>query len=278
MKSHAVGDVLVNGHPTRPDEASVSVFDIGFQRGYGCFEAMRAYNGVPFRLRQHLDRLERSARNLLIPIDSIDDVALWCRSVAAPGEGVVRVFVTGGLDMTNPGQDNAIVVFMQPLPPSPESFGLDLVDAPWHPDGRTSELTGAKTLSYGPNLAATISAKSRGFDDAVLVGASGTVLEGPTFSIGWVTNGVVHTPSLDANILESVTRSVTIEVAGELGLRVIEGSFPVADLVGADEVFIMSTVRQVSPVDRVGATSFESGPVTAELRRGFKTLVSKETG
>lgn len=277
MNSQSVGDVLINGRAVPAGEASVSVFDIGFQRGYGCFEAMRAYNCVPFRLKQHLDRLERSARHLRIPIPSIDAVAQWCRTVAAPGDGVVRVFVTGGLDMANPGSDNAVIVFMQPLPVLPPVFGLDFVEAPWHPDGRSSELTGAKTLSYGPNLAATIAAKSRGFDDAVLVGAGGTVLEGPTFSIGWVTDGLIHTPSLDANILESVTRSVAIEVAVDLGYRIVEGSFPTSELSNADEVFMMSTVREVSPVDRIGTRRIGPGPVTESLRRGFSDLVARET-
>ncbi len=112
----------------------------------------------------------------------------------------------------------------------------------------------------------------------MLVGTSGTVLEGPTFSVGWVTNGVVHTPSLDANILESVTRAVTIEVADALGIAVVEGSFPVADLLAADEVFIMSTVREVSPVDRVGDRAIATGPVTEALRSGFQTFVARETG
>jgi branched-subunit amino acid aminotransferase/4-amino-4-deoxychorismate lyase len=277
VKSHSLGDVLINGRAVPSREASISVFDIGFQRGYGCFEAMRAYNGVPFRLQQHLGRLERSAGNLRIPIPSIDLVADWCRAVASPGEGVVRVFVTGGVDMAIPGTDNVVIVFMQPLPILPPVFGLDFVDAPWHPDGRTSELTGAKTLSYGPNLAATIAAKSRGFDDAVLIGAGGTVLEGPTFSIGWVTDGVIYTPSLDANILESVTRSVAIEVADDLGFDVVEGSFPKSDLSGADEVFMMSTVREVSPVNRIGATNFTPGPVTDALRHGYQGLVATET-
>lgn len=277
MSGQSIGDVLINGEAVTASEATISIFDIGFQRGYGCFEAMRAYNCEPFRLQQHLDRLERSAANLQIPIGSIEDVAQWCRTVAAPGEGVVRVFVTGGLDMSAPGTDNRIIVFMQPLPDVPPAFTLDFVDAPWHPDGRMSELTGAKTLSYGPNLAATIAAKARGFDDAVLVGAGGAVLEGPTFSIGWVSHDVVYTPSLDANILESVTRSVTIEAARDLGIKVIEGSFPKASLLDADEVFVMSTLREVSPVELLHGTRYPHGPVTAALRSRFKEFVEEET-
>lgn len=269
--------VLVNGVAVPAAEASVSVFDIGFQRGYGCFEAMRTYNGVPFRMNQHLERLAKSAANLRIDIGSLDRIAGWCRTAAEPGEGVVRVFVTGGLDVHHPGTGNSIIVFMDPLPQMPAVFSLDVIEAPWHPDGRESELTGAKTLSYGPNLAATISARSRGFDDAALIGSSGAVLEGPTFSIGWVKDGVIFTPSLDANILASVTRAAVLEVAEARGIPVREGRFDVSDLLAADEVLSMSTVREVGPVVKVGTVEFAVGPVTTALREGFDLLVRSET-
>lgn len=269
--------VLINGIAVAADEASISVFDIGFQRGYGCFEAMRTYNGVPFRMRQHLERLAKSAANLRIDIGSLDRIASWCQTVAEPGEGVVRVFVTGGHDVHRPGTDNSIIVFMDPLPLMPEVFSLDVIEAPWHADGRDSELTGAKTLSYGPNLAATIAARSRGFDDAALIGSSGTVLEGPTFSLGWVKDATIYTPSLDANILASVTRAAALEVAESRGIPVQEGRFDISELFGADEVFSLSTVREVGPVVRVGDVEYDIGPVTLMLREGFDELVLTET-
>jgi branched-subunit amino acid aminotransferase/4-amino-4-deoxychorismate lyase len=269
--------VLINGVRVPAAEAGVSVFDIGFQRGYGCFEAMRAYNRIPFRMHQHLERLRSSAGNLRIDLGSLDTIGSWCLDVASPGEGVVRVFVTGGTDVHHPGTDNAIIVFMERLPELPTVFSLDVIEAPWHADGRTSELTGAKTLSYGPNLAATINARSRGFDDAVLVGSTGTVLEGPTFSLGWVRDDVIFTPSLEANILASVTRAAALEVAQDLAIPTVEGTFHMDDLLGADEVFALSTVREVSPVVKVGRTEYEVGPVTSALRSGFLDLVRKET-
>ncbi len=268
--------VLINGEVVDGASAAVSVFDIGFQRGYGCFEAMRSYGGRPFRIDHHLERLAASAENLRIDIGPVDQIKQWCLSVAEAGDGLVRVFVTGGTDVKHPGTNSSIIVFMEPLPEMPDVFTLDIVEAPWHPDGRVSELTGAKTLSYGPNLAATITARSHGFDDALLVGMSGNVLEGPTFSVGWVKSGVVFTPSLDANILESVTRTAVLEVADSSGMEVHEGSFPIAEVLAADEVFVLSTVREVSPVVRVATTEFLPGPVTASLETGFRNLVGAE--
>lgn len=277
MSDRTLGDVLVNGVPTPPSDASVSVFDIGFQRGYGCFEAMRSYGGVPFRMAGHLDRLERSAGHLRIPLPSRASLGEWCKEAAKPGDGVLRLFVTGGTDPRRPGTDNAVIVFLEPLPEIPASVRLDLLDAPWHADGRSSELTGAKTLSYGPNLAATIEARAKGFDDAALVGADGVVLEGPTFSIGWISDGAMCTPALDSHILASITREATIEVADRLGIPVHERRFGATALLAADEVFVMSTVRQVLPVTAVADAHFAVGPVTTALAEGFAALVEAET-
>jgi branched-subunit amino acid aminotransferase/4-amino-4-deoxychorismate lyase len=273
----SIGPVLINGELVQPADAAVSVFDIGFQRGYGCFEAMRSYGGVPFRAAQHVERLARGAADLRIAIPPASEIREWCARVAAPGDGVVRVFVTGGTDVKSPGTNSVVVVFMEPIPAIASGIRLDVLTAPWHADGQTSELTGAKTLSYGPNLAATISARSRGFDDAALVGQQDVVLEGPTFSLGWVTAGTVCTPGLDSHILASITRQATLEVANEMGIPTLEQRFFRSDLVEADEVFIMSSVREVLSVVAVGDVDLDPGPVTAQLQEGFHRLVAKET-
>ena len=75
----SIGDVLIDGSPVSPGEAAISVFDIGFQRGYGCFEAMRAYDGRIFRIDGHLDRLAVSAAKLHLPLPAGPDLAAWCR-------------------------------------------------------------------------------------------------------------------------------------------------------------------------------------------------------
>ncbi len=277
MNDRTLGPVLINGVPHDAADASISVFDIGFQRGYGCFEAMRSYGGALFRRDQHLDRLISSATHLRIDLPDKATLASWCTTAAGNHDGVLRMYVTGGIDAKQPGTGNAIIVFVEPLPEIPDAVRLDVLDAPWHADGQQSELTGAKTLSYGPNLAATIAARSRGFDDAALIGAGDVVLEGPTFSLGWVTNGVMCTPGLDRHILASITREATIEVADSLGVPVREETFLRSDLLSADEVFVMSTVREVLPVIAVGEREFDAGPITGSLREGFHRLVAAES-
>ncbi len=274
----SIGPVLIDGEAVDPDAAAVSVFDIALQRGFGCFEALRAYEGKAFRQGAHLDRLQRSAAALGLPLPARTDLDAWVSDRAAVGDAVIRVVVTGGTDSHASGEGSRVVVFAEPLPELAPEMTLLPVAAPWHPDGEASQLTGAKTLSYGPNFAARIAATHAGFDDALLVGRSGRVLEGPTYSVAWVAGGVVETPALDLGILASVTRAAVVEVAGRLGLEVREGHYELARVREAAEVMLLSTVKEVTPVVRVGETAIARGPVVARLREGFRALVREELG
>ncbi|MDJ0959245.1 MAG: aminotransferase class IV [Acidimicrobiia bacterium] len=272
-----IGDIIVNGDPVAPEDAVISVLDLGFQRGYGCFEALRSYGGKPFRLAAHLDRLVSSAAALHLPEPdrSLLETAVRDRA-AAGGNCIVRVFVSGGTDVRNLGAGSTSVVLAEELPPVRDTIRIEPRTAPWHTDGAPWELTGAKTLSYGPNLAAFLAAKRSGFDDALLIGRGGYVLEGPTFSIGWVRNGIVETPCMDLGILASITRSAAIDVAGRLDIDLVEGEYDLDHVLAADEVFVLSTVKEVMPVVAIGDQQFEPGRVTARLARGFRELVAEE--
>lgn len=272
-----LGYVLIDGEKVEPDQASVSVFDIALLRGFGCFESLRSYAGRAFRLDQHLDRLERSAAALNLPLPPRPKMDEWVADRAAVGDCVIRVVVTGGTEDMVPGQGSRFIVFAEPLPIIAPTVTLLPVEAPWHPDGAVSELTGAKTLSYGPNVAARIRARSEGYGDALLVGRSGTVLEGPTNTVAWVTGGVLETPELGLGILASVTRQATIEVASRVGVPVVEGRFPLERLQAAEEALALSTLREIQPVVRVGDVVKDVGPVTRKLADGLRTLIAEET-
>lgn len=273
----SIGDVLIDGVPVSPDEASISVFDIGFQRGYGCFEAMRAYDGRIFRLDGHLDRLVSSAAMLELPLPPRTDLATWCERVAErAGDSVVRAFVTGGVDPARPGTGGRVIVYAEAVVEPALSFRVQTRVAPWHSDEVSGELTGAKTLSYGYNLAAGIAARRAGFDDALLIGRTGHVLEGPTFSIAWIDQGTLVTPALDLGILASITRAAVLEVATDRGLDVEEGSFELDRVLAADEVMVLSTVKEVLPVVAIDETTFAAGPVTTRLAEGYRELIEAE--
>ena len=274
---NVLGYVLVDGERVDPADATISVFDIALLRGFGCFEALRSYDGVAFRQKQHLDRLERSAAALGLGLPDRADIDGWVADRAAVGDCSVRVVATGGTDETGSGEGSRLIVFAEPLRPVDATTSLLPVEAPWHPDGAVSELTGAKTLSYGPNVAARFHARAEGYGDALLVGRSGAVLEGPTNTVAWITAGVFETPELDLGILASVTRQAVLDVANRLGIPIAEGVFPLQRMLDADEVVALSTLREIQPVVRIGNVEKEVGPITKRLRAGLVDLIREET-
>lgn len=245
------------------------VTDSAVLRGDGVFEALRTRDGRPFALEEHLDRLERSAAAMDLAVVDRAELRSWVARAAEPdGDALVRILVTRG-DDTNPGRT---VVLSHPLPIVPDPFTVLPHAAPWHPAGRPWELSGVKTLSYAPNLAASRVAAAAGFSDALLTSDDGTVLEGPTFCIGWLVDDHFETPSLDLGILASITRAQAIELVGGLGVEVVEGRFRIGRLETATDVIAMSTVKQVTPVVRCGDLRPVRTAFTEQLRAAFAGL------
>ena len=269
--------VLIDGKPYGDDEARVSVFDWALQRGYGAFELIRAYAGFPFRLDQHLDRMERSLEIMHLEAPNRVELDEWARrQAAAGGDCFVRIFVTAGSKDSLYSSASRTVVLWEEMPDLPDEFRFLPLSAPWAPGGDDSELTGAKTLSYAPNMAAMLEAQRRGFHDALLLSRDGFVLEGPTFAFCWIKDGALEIPTLDLGLLASVTRAAALELAEALGIEVRTGRYDLTHVLGADELIALSTVKEVSPVIALGDATFAPGPVTARLAAAFRNLVEAE--
>ena len=255
-------------------DGRIDVTDSSVLRGDGCFEVMRAYEGRVFAAADHLDRLEKSARKLEIALPPRENLLSWIEAAAGDEpNGAVRVVVTRGSALPGEEQDPVVVVFAHQWSRGSETVTLGPVRAPWHGAGEDWELSGAKVLSYAPNLSATRAAKADGFDDALLVSTGGVVLEGPTFSVAWVCDGVIETPALSLGILDSITRRHVLDLATGEGIVIAEGSWNLSRLQVADEVMAWSTIREVQAVSKVGSLEFEPGPVTRGLSGSYAQLV-----
>lgn len=260
--------VLVDGER----DVSVPATDSSVLRGDGCFEAIRSYAGRLFRPDDHLERLERSAAALDLAMPDRALVAAWIEEVAEEaGDCVVRVVVSRGAAIPGAEGGGKCIVIAHELPANRPQMTLWPVIAPWHSAGTWWGLTGAKTISYAPNLAAGREANRHGADDALLVSVGGIVLEGPTFSVAWCRDGDVFTPGLDLGILDSITRRAVLEVRP----RISEVSETLDAVLEADEVFAMSTTQEVTPVVAIGEHRFDPGPVTAEISQRFAELVGQ---
>jgi branched-chain amino acid aminotransferase len=243
-------------------EATISATDEGLLRGDGVFELIRVYDGRPYAFDEHLSRLERSAENLRLPLDleSVRVEAHKLLAEAGTGEAheALRIVLTRG---------GRRLLFTEPLPPITERIRLaSITYAP------TRILDGVKSLSYAANMLATRLARERGFDEALLVTPHGRVLEAPTSSIFWVSNGTILTPPLDEHILASITRAAVIEVTGAG-----EQACTLADLDAADEAFLASTTREVQPVAAIDDRNFDgTGPVTADAAAALSSRIQAE--
>jgi branched-chain amino acid aminotransferase len=231
-------------------EGLVSIADDGFLRGDGAFEVLNLYEGGPFALEDHLDRLGRSAEGIFLDWDR----DAFEREIAAllaknqTGGASLRLVITRG------GRRIAI---LERTPTFADDMTLQSVE--YRP---TVVLTGLKTLSYAANMTATRIAMSRGAKEALLVEPDGRVLEAPTSTIFWAQDGVIKTPRLDVGILESITRNRVLDL-----LPVEEGDYQLHDVLEASEVFLASSVREIQGVASVDGVDFDSpGPVTRRVR------------
>ena len=238
--------------------------DDGLLRGDGVFEVIRLYAGRPFALEEHLDRLERSAAALELPIDRRGFEAEISALLDEFGqdEGQLRLVATRG---------GRRLAFTENLPPYASSESSAVITITYSP---TQLLNGVKSLSYAANMLAIRTAASRGADDAVFVRPDGIVLEAPTSTIFWVGgDGRLRTPGLDVGILASITRDRLVRE-----LDVEEGAFPLEDFEGASEAFIASTVREVQAISAINETKLPEcpGPRTQEAAAAFEAVLDRE--
>lgn len=267
-----ITEVLINGEVS---DGRIPVTDSSVLRGDGCFEVLKSYRGQPFALDAHIERLERSARALEIDLPNLSDLASWIEKIAGQvGDGAVRVVVTRGASVPGLDDPSNVIVFGHTWETGDAPTRLYPVVAPWHAAGVRWDLAGAKVTSYAPNVAATRRAQAHGFEDALLVTVDDVILEGPTFSIAWVVDSVLETPSLDLGILDSITRRVVLDAASEQGIEVVEGTWKMIRLDEASEVMALSTIREVQPVVAIAERAWDPGPVTTRLATAFAELTS----
>lgn len=252
----------VDGRIAPTAAATVPLRDDGLYRGDGAFEVIRLYEGRPFALADHLDRLERSAAAIQLEFDraALEREIAALLEEAGPAEGQLRLIVTRG---------GRRIAATEQLPPHGETLRLATVT--YSP---SVILNGVKSLSYAANMQATRLAEAQGADEAVLVQPDGTVLEPPTSAIFWVSpQGTLRTPALDVGVLESITRDRLVRA-----LDVEEGAWPVADLRAAQEAFLASTTREVQPVAAIDGVELDEapGPRTREAQEAFAATLGKE--
>lgn len=254
----------VDGSIMPTPEARIPVADDGLLRGDGVFEMIRLYGGRPFTLDDHLDRLQRSASAIELPVDrsAIEREIEALLLEFGDGDAALRIVLTRG---------GRRLLLTEPLPPHPATISVATVTyAP------SVILTGVKSISYAANMQATRVAAARGAHEAILVSPDRIVLEAPTSTVFWVSaEGGLRTPALDTGILESITRARIARA-----LHVEEGAWLADDLLGALEAFLASTTREVQPILEIDGRRLSEAPGerTREAKDAFRREIGQELG
>ena len=263
-------EIYLDGRWLPPEEACIPADDRGLAFSEGLFETFRVRRGRPCLLAEHLGRFRASCLFLGIPFPKADLGAVAVEGARRHGldDASARVTLTAGAggDLAGPGpRPGALIVQIRPAIGPGGGIRLRI---PSHRQSATSVLMRHKTLRYLERVLAVREAKAAGDDEAVFLNDLGEVAEGTTSSLFWVKGGVLHTPSLDCNILPGVTRAVVLRAARGLGIPVREVRAGRRALDEADEAFLTSATRGVAPavsVDGRNIGSGQAGPLTLRL-------------
>ena len=270
--------VWVDGRLVDADGPAVSAFDHGLLTGDGVFETLKTYDGRPFALRRHLERLAHSAAGLRLEVPPPEEIRAAIEQVVAAnglaaGAGRVRITVTGGpapLGSDRGPAGPTTIVAAGPQPPWPDTTAVAVV--PW-PRNERGALAGLKTTSYGENVVALAWAKDRGAGEAIFANLAGNLCEGTGTNVFLGVEGRLLTPPLSSGCLAGVTRALVIELVGAM-----EKDVPIGDLARADEAFLTSTTREVQPISTVDGTPLTGspGPLTRAAANDFAALVGRD--
>ncbi len=287
------GAVYVNGAIAPADRAVVPVYDHGFVYGEGVYETIRTYNRVPFLYDRHVRRLRQSAQHLALDVPFSDGALLgWINdTMAAAGElpeAYIRVLLTRGVgELTydiGATPTPTLVIIVKPLEEPPERIAREGIRISLvgvlrnHPHSVNPIIKSNNLLN---NALAMQEAYRRGGEEALMCNYRGELSECAQSNVFLVRGGVALTPRSEAGLLEGVTRAFLFEVGREVGVVVRDETLYPKDLETADEVFITSTTRELSPVVRIDDRTVGSGrpgPVTVKLLEAYRRRAKELVG
>ncbi len=280
----------LNGRCVDARDAVLPINDHGLLYGDGTFEGIRFYHGVPFRLGQHLQRLEDSARALMLtlpyPLERIAEAIDEVITEFADPEGYLRLVVTRGtgslgLDPTPCTRPSLFIIAEQMALVSKEKCrtGIDLITASTRRVDSTMLDPRIKSLNYLNNIMARLEARQAGVDEALMLNPQGYVVEGSAENLFIVRDGSLYTPPVSDGALDGITRGTLMDLARECHVPMTERSLTRYDVYTADECFLTGTGAGLLPVRALDgrALKHSPGPLTRQLQQAYQRLIDRET-
>ena len=276
--------VYIDGAYYPKSKATVSVFDHGLLYGDGVFEGIRAYNGIVFKLKEHISRLYRSAHalKLKIPLTEEEMIKAVVETLRKNSlrDAYIRLVVTRGvgdlgLDPRKCLNPSVIIITdtISIMSSEAKEKGITTVIT-WvrrHPvDTTTHEI---KSLNYLNSVLAKMEATAYGADEAIGLDKNGLISEGVGENLFMVKDGKIFTPPSSTGALAGITAKLAREFAQKLGYTVVEANITPFQLFTADEVFFTGTAAEVVPIREVNKRQIgtgKPGPITKKLMAAFE--------
>jgi len=282
--------VYLNGKFVEQRQAVVSVFDHGLLYGDGVFEGIRAYNGLIFKLREHVDRLFESAHTIMLKMPmskpALVDVVKQSVRVNKLRDAYIRLVVTRGVgDLgLDPRKCKAPTVFViadkiELYPKKLYDQGLQLITVATQRNVPEALNPQIKSLNYLNNILGKIEAINAGYEEAIMLSPSGYVTECTGENIFIVKGRKLLTPPPYVGVLRGITRQTVMDLGMKLRLDVREDLLTRHDLFNADEVFLTGTAAEIVPVVKIDGRTIGGGapgPVTKSLRQAFQQVTKTE--
>ena len=279
--------IYLNGELVNKEDAMVSVFDHGLLYGDGVFEGIRIYDGCIFKLDEHLERLEYSAKAILLdlPMSRQQFTEAVCETCRANdlSNGYLRLVVTRGVghlgltpDGCGPPSTIIIADDIQLYPEELYEKGLKIITVPTRRINASALPPAVKSLNYLNNILAKIEAKKVGFQEALMLNDKGEIAECTGDNVFVVSKGELFTPPLDAGSLRGITRATVMDIAEDLGVPCREQALTRYDLWTGEECFLTGTAAEVIPcveVDHRTVGNGDPGVVTKSFISKFREKV-----
>lgn len=277
------GMIWWNGHLRPWRDARLHVLSHGLHYGSAVFEGERAYSGNIFKLREHSERLKRSAELLgyTIPwsVEAIDEACNATLAANGLTDAYVRPIAWRGSEQLAVSAKLTSINLAIAVWAWPNLFGADrmkgvrLAHAAWkRPHPETAPTASKAAGLYMIGTMSKHQAEDEGFDDALMLDWRGQVSEATGANIFFVMNGELHTPTPDC-FLDGITRRTVMSIARRHQIKVVERVIQPSEMESASEVFLAGTAAEVTPVRRIGELSFTPGPITERLLRDYEALV-----
>jgi len=287
------GKIWMDGELVEWRDAKIHVLTHTLHYGCGAFEGVRAYKTADggtsiFRLQEHTERLFNSAKILRMKIPFSPEQVMEAQKSAVRENKLDSAYIRP-----------LIWIGSEKLGVSPKGARVHLMVAAWSwgaylgEDGmkrgirvKTSSftrhhvnitMTQAKTVSnYTNSILANMEATDDGYDEALLLDASGFVSEGAGENLFIINKGVVYTPDLSAGALNGITRNTIFSICQDLGLKLVEKRITRDEVYICDEAFFTGTAAEVTPIrelDRIEIGAGSRGPITEKIQAAFFDIV-----